>query len=1427
MILWSRFWTRYGPFVIASALLLLGYRQYAPGAAYSFSAEHYRAWSFPAFRYSDLIWLYLRDGLDSRGIPYIDFPLEYPPLTGLLTWIFSWAPDLPTYFTLTYTTLAAAALLTIWALQRISGANAWLFAAAPALFLYTGHQWDMAAIAMAAVGLIAFQRGRDGWGVLALIIGTSLKLFPVVFVAAAVVERVRDRRYRSAAAISLGFVAGTLLINVPVAYANFDGWSFFYRWNRDRLADSGIWVLWRSAPTDDLTRWSLVAALTGGIALTLVAWRSRGPLIIPLGATYLLWWLLVNKTFTTHLMLWAFLGLALLGAPLWLWGLTVTADLVGFQLGNYLNLYNIAEYRHAPLIRKAVENIYDPVQLARSAVLLAGAIWGIHLLKSPRSHMSYARRAPTVSPASEPKEPATPALPLGASIAPPATSLRVAAYLFGPMFAFTIATIVMTWPYALHLRDATVVGFDPLLQIWISEWIQHVLVSDPIRLYDANIFYPFAQTLAYTDANVPGALIAAPLRLITGDPILTNSMLILATFVLAAAGVYALVLMLTRNRGAALIAGLAYAFLPYRMVHLWHLNWLEGALLPWVILAMLRVIERPTVTRGAILGVLAGILVLISFYFSVQVVLVVGVIGTVYGIARRRFPPRSFWLALGIATAIAALITVPFYLPYLQVREEQRLERSVVDTEQYKALPESYLQLAPWDLPNRFQQLVGVRAGPNESLTEVGQAPHADGHQHAEIVIEDALYPGSVAVMFALIGVVAWPHKRWLTVALLLIGAIAVVLSLGPTWGLRHGAGIPLPYGWLFDHAPFFRSMRVPARLGGLAGLVVVLLAGLGLAAVWNALGKQTATRPFLKRPATGPLLTMLVAALVLADLWTGSVPLAPIDRSTSAMATAEWLATQPPGPVMEFPAESVFADAAAASVRWHYGETLFRSTLHWKPMVNGNSGFIPRAYSDFIERFVGELPRPDGTTTPRISHLNSETVRLLSQIGVRYVVFFPSQYRDEDWPAVRSGLVSLEEAGLISSGGQHGDGLVYLINPSVPAIASPTIRLFAPTLLTKDSGWAPWIGIESPGGIPAALALTRPSGLETTWYDNDGKLLWRGSEGLPLPAVLDDTHLLCGPSICLTARSFDDLTQLPPPDLTGSWSPSTPGHYIVRVQLTGDQPLDCRIDLDLVEDSAEVWQRSRDDTNRWAECVEWSPNPVNNPGAVPFKLSSPSVTLVDNTVAVDISVTPRIDEEVRGWFILAPPGVPDPWNQAVYQSAVQQKLLPAAEQTSFEWSTAIDAEVSPGVYALTVWFHHRGASGWNHAAGGDIDLAPVVVGEEHSLTWAGPIRGRLIYSPSPLVAGSTHEFELAISGESSQLKCAARWRLYSGPELVAEGNADSCDRPRIRLPAEIKSGSYRMHIDLLADREGKLQLSDAVSTGVSVIDRAATNAPT
>ncbi len=127
---------------------------------------------------------------------------------------------------------------------------------------------------------------------------------------------------------------------------------------------------------------------------------------------------------------------------------------------------------------------------------------------------------------------------------------------------------------------------DPPSQAWILAWDAHALATNPAHLYDGNIFYPFHDVLAYQDTLLGLLPVAAPLLLLTNNPVLAYNVLFLLSFALCAWGAYLLARRLVGDPRAAFLAGLVYGFSPYRMVHLYHLNllcamWIPFALLCW------------------------------------------------------------------------------------------------------------------------------------------------------------------------------------------------------------------------------------------------------------------------------------------------------------------------------------------------------------------------------------------------------------------------------------------------------------------------------------------------------------------------------------------------------------------------------------------------------------------------------------------------------------------------------------------------------------------------------------------------------------------------------------------------------------------------------------------------------------------------------
>ncbi len=553
---------------------------------------------------------------------------------------------------------------------------------------------------------------------------------------------------------------------------------------------------------------------------------------------------------------------------------------------------------------------------------------------------------------------------------------------------YAVATLVLTWPLAIRLNTATATGADPPLQLWIARWIEHALVTDPAHLYDANVFYPYPTTLAYSDTNIPMALLHWPLFLLTGDDLVAFNLLMLGTFVLAATGMYALAWRLTRNRGAAFLGGLAFAFLPARFAHFSHLQQLSHAWTPWVALALLILLARQQWRWSAVLGVALAVEALSSFYLAAQLLCVVGVIVLVALVADRRVRTWRSVSRLAAAGVVALALVLPVAWPYGTLNSAQGLERRIEENAQ----------------AGRSATLDSYRRVSDGTPLWRGLMPPVEDNS------EDILYPGGVTLLGALVGSVAWRRRR-LAITFLLLGGVAFVLSLGPTLTLPDGATMPLPYSALYTGVPLFKALRVPARFGMLTDFALVVLAAGGAAAGWRWLARRLQPVP---RRAVAVLVTGLLAVAVLVETAAVPIPLDPLARAPETTAPYHWLATQPDGAVLDLPV--YFARYSRATL-------MYWSTYHWHPLVEGYSGFLPPNYWERLSPFIHNLERPNGTTSRAVSYVDEGTIGLVRDLGVRYIIFHRSDYHAEDWPLV---LAALERTDVAERAYVSDDTAIY-----------------------------------------------------------------------------------------------------------------------------------------------------------------------------------------------------------------------------------------------------------------------------------------------------------------------------------------------------------------------------------------------------------------
>ena len=89
--------------------------------------------------------------------------------------------------------------------------------------------------------------------------------------------------------------------------------------------------------------------------------------------------------------------------------------------------------------------------------------------------------------------------------------------------AFTVLTLVMTYPLVRHMTEALPSDLgDPLLNAWILAWDADQLLRGLQSVWDAPFFFPYSNTLTYSEHVLGVAVLVAPVHWIFSNPLLTD-----------------------------------------------------------------------------------------------------------------------------------------------------------------------------------------------------------------------------------------------------------------------------------------------------------------------------------------------------------------------------------------------------------------------------------------------------------------------------------------------------------------------------------------------------------------------------------------------------------------------------------------------------------------------------------------------------------------------------------------------------------------------------------------------------------------------------------------------------------------------------------------------------------------------------------------
>ena len=140
----------------------------------------------------------------------------------------------------------------------------------------------------------------------------------------------------------------------------------------------------------------------------------------------------------------------------------------------------------------------------------------------------------------------------------------------------------MTFPWVIHLGTWVPDRGDPYLNAFILHWDFVQGLRDPLHLFDAPLFFPLAKSLAFSEHNFGLSLPLFPLFAAGASPLLAQNVAVLLGIALSGYGTFRLARTLTGSEGAGLVAGVLFAFSPYRFSQLSHVNYLSAG---WMALA--------------------------------------------------------------------------------------------------------------------------------------------------------------------------------------------------------------------------------------------------------------------------------------------------------------------------------------------------------------------------------------------------------------------------------------------------------------------------------------------------------------------------------------------------------------------------------------------------------------------------------------------------------------------------------------------------------------------------------------------------------------------------------------------------------------------------------------------------------------------------
>lgn len=468
---------------------------------------------------------------------------------------------------------------------------------------------------------------------------------------------------------------------------------------------------------------------------------------------------------------------------------------------------------------------------------------------------------------------------------------------FAPYLFLIIVASWSVWPVIIHIKNSLPLGHEDILITWIINHNIQKIPNDLLNIFNGNIFFPYKNTMAYSELFVTSSVISYLPVTLTGNFLLGFNLTLILGQILTAIFFYLWLKDITEDKTSSVLGATVFILSQIRMhyfvhIQMWNLEFLIGSMwFLWKYAKENKIWQLYTAAFFLVLQVWESIL-------PVFWIIGFGFLLLTPNIRRTEKQLKHFL----VIVFLIFVLSFPVFSAYYKVSSDFNFQRTIRDAANFSM---------------NVNDIWGIFLSPGLYLLG----------------------------FFSLTKIKKADFKKYKNLPnFLIVTCFGLLMSLGPVlkwWGktvkLFGNIFIPLPYGVFYYIIPGFGALRTPSRW--------MILFALGLSAVIAIV--------FSKYKGRYKQATFVVAVLIAIFGGTRISKVTPIPNQNEFPAVYKWLGGQEGDAVLEMP---IYTSGNGSIYSNEFYRMLY-SLYHRKNLVNGASGFDPPPWQVFITDLNNHFP--------------------------------------------------------------------------------------------------------------------------------------------------------------------------------------------------------------------------------------------------------------------------------------------------------------------------------------------------------------------------------------------------------------------------------------------------------------------------------------